>query len=222
MGIDHVLGYRCAVREVHGLTGLGHFKGAPCKQAENTRGQFLAEIILEEVESTGDSLVRNAHLNEIMHQRQLATVIRIPISVALDVASCDQSARAVRDDIDGSRRDSFMSGSPSACCQIQPVRQVRQARIEEAVGDTLEQGRPGDRSQLTINGFLGRGTVVCRGVQSHGDPPVPQSGKEIGFRRVTNIIEGTDDIIVGIGQRLERQLVRGQTRVEQPFLKAGH
>ena len=124
-------------------------------------------------------------------------------------------------DVDGVGRDIPVVGGPRAYCLIQPVGQVRHTGIKEAIGDVAKQGRPGNRTQLAIRCLLGRGTIVCGNVQGHRNPPIPQGDKEISSRRVANIVKGLDNIVVRLGQRFEGQLLRGQPKIQYPFINTG-
>ena len=118
-------------------------------------------------------------------------------------------------DVDSIRRCAVI-GRPLDDCPVEVVRQIRQAG-REVIGRGIAdiQATAGDRSQIPVESLSRRATVVGRHIQRHGNPPVPETHKEIRAQRVANILERLDDVVVALRNWLEGKLVGCNASIEQ-------
>ena len=183
------------------------------RQDDSSRAGFhaLPEVVVEHVPGSRCPFIRHADQYQIMDLREKEVFAeKAAVGARLDVASREDSARAVGDDIHAVRPNARL-GKPIVTHPLEPVAQVVEPRFKRGIDD----GRHTDVFEISI-----RRTV--RGCHWH--PPVPirrverlrETEFRIRLKPITHIDQRLEQVVVGVVQGVDIEQVRVEAAVRQP------
>ncbi len=156
---------------------------------------------------------RHADLNERVNLRQrVERRIIGDVPGTLNKTASQQPARAVRHQIDFGRQNSGQR-LPRLRGLTEIPRQIADPRIPRRCGLLVLQLRQCDVAQ----------SPVIRRIIRHGDrsSPVPLDREERRVLRVPDVVERPLHVRIRVRERLQRQLLRRQSSIEQPMPQPG-